>query len=103
MVQAWDFVDASVLWGHRSDFLRVHVCDIDFGVCYTPRIMHACNVHDKLVKNETGLEWVPSPIVTVEDMVTVRPCEWLRVPNFGRRSLAAIERVLAEHGLTLPP
>jgi DNA-directed RNA polymerase alpha subunit len=25
----------------------------------------------------------------------------LREPNFGRKSLAAIKRVLAEHGLTL--
>jgi hypothetical protein len=41
------------------------------------------------------------PIATVADLVRLTEPELLREPNFGRKSLAAIKRVLAEHGLTL--
>ena len=43
----------------------------------------------------------PRPIATVADLVRMTEGELLREPNFGRKSLDAIKRVLAEHGLTL--
>ncbi len=106
MTQAWDFVDAYVLWqGQRdlpTDFLRKRICEIDFGARYSPRIWNTCACFDELVFDpETGkYEYVPQPVITVADAVKLNEAEWLRMPNFGRRSLAAMRTVFAEHGLT---
>lgn len=105
MVQAWDFVDASVLWQSRQSqnaFLNKRVDQIDFGRRCTPRIRQACyHFEDWVFDPETGKETcVTCPVVTVADMVKLNEAEWLRIPNLGLRSLNAMRVVLAEHGLT---
>jgi DNA-directed RNA polymerase alpha subunit len=95
MTQAWDFVDATVLWQSRNEFLNTPVSRINFDydgyIGLTVRIRNACRTAGP------GSE----PVVTVADMVKLSEAEWLRNPNFGRKSLAAIKYVLAKHGLTL--
>jgi DNA-directed RNA polymerase alpha subunit len=61
------------------------------------RIQNVCNNY---VANEwRPWEATPRPIVTVADLVRMTEGQLLREPNFGRKSLDAIKRVLAEHGL----
>lgn len=42
-------------------------------------------------------------ILTVGQLVAMEERELLRLPNFGKKSLAEIVQALAEHGLTLKP
>jgi hypothetical protein len=80
-------------------FLSRPINSIDFGPCLTVRIQNVCN-------NYVASEWrsweaTPRPIATVADLVHMTEAQLLREPNFGRKSLDAIKRVLAEHGLML--
>ena len=104
-MQAWDFVDATVLWQtwqDRNQFLSMPVHRIDFGERATPRIRNACSMAQQLVMGDDGkYEWVSRPIVLVADMLAVTEAEWMRTPNFGRRSLDALKQGLAKHGLEL--
>ena len=38
---------------------------------------------------------------TVREVVAMDQAEWMRTPNFGRKSLLCLKSVLAEHGLRL--
>lgn len=83
-----------------KEFLDQRVDSLDFGHFVNARIRNVClnNVdHNWPYPSET------KPIVTVADLIHKTEAELLREPNCGRRSVDAIKRVLAEHGLSLAP
>jgi DNA-directed RNA polymerase subunit alpha len=91
MAQAWDFVDASVLWQGTdrkppsSEFLRMRVDQVDWGSGST-------RTRNMLLNNS---------IVTIADLVSHSEAQLLRGPNFGKKSLRQVRKVLAEHGIRL--
>jgi Bacterial RNA polymerase, alpha chain C terminal domain len=96
---AQEFDQLAVYAGGEDSFLHRRIDSIDFGPCLTVRIQNVCN-------NYVASDWghfknTPRPIATVADLVRMTEGELLREPNFGRKSLDAVERVLAEHGLRL--
>jgi len=84
MVQAWDFVNANILWSvEKSPSLLdtpINAWDISTR-CYNT------------LKNDG--------IRTLGDLTETTAAELLRSPNFGKVSLAEITQFLAEHGLKL--
>jgi DNA-directed RNA polymerase subunit alpha len=83
MTQAWDFVDATVLWQAGNSILDEDPTEI-FEV--------SARVYNVLRNLE---------IKTVRELIARRPWELMRNPNFGRKSLVEIETVLHAHGLNL--
>jgi hypothetical protein len=98
---AQEYDQLAVYIGGRlaNPFLNTRIDSIDFGPCVTVRIRNVC-------KNHVEYSWSPfqrtqRQLETVRELVRRTEAELLREPNFGRVSLDAIKRVLAEHGLTL--
>jgi DNA-directed RNA polymerase subunit alpha len=83
MTQAWDFVNATILWQVSNSILDEDPTEI-FEIS-----VRVCNVLRNL------------EIRTVRELIARRPWELMRNPNFGRKSLAEIETVLHAHGLNL--
>jgi DNA-directed RNA polymerase alpha subunit len=90
VVQAWDFVNATVLWQKPADleFLAQPVAEIDW--------TGGSNVRIRYALQEDQIE-------TVADLMRLSESELMRMPNFGSKSLAAIKDVLSRHGLELKP
>jgi DNA-directed RNA polymerase subunit alpha len=84
MTQAWDFINASILWGTGTvnKFLLTDVRYIGWSV----RTMNALTNND---------------ITTIAELVTRTESELLRMPNFGRKSLQEILDTLEQHGFHL--
>jgi DNA-directed RNA polymerase subunit alpha len=81
MVQAWDFVNAHILWNAEPK-LNTPINNWDISVrCYN------------MLKYEG--------VRTLGDLTEKTAAELLRAPNFGKVSLAEIRQFLAEHGLKL--
>jgi DNA-directed RNA polymerase alpha subunit len=83
MTQAWDFVDATILWQAGNSILNEdpkHILEIG---------TRARN----MLRNEK--------INTVRELVARSAWELLRVPDFGRVSLIELEGALQAHGLNL--
>jgi hypothetical protein len=101
VTQAWDFVDAHVLWGRRAAepaFLETPIADIDLGPQFNCRFHNAIVQDNYMRGHHHGLP----PLVTVGDLVTQRSRgELLRIPNLGVRSLDALVAYLAQHGVKL--
>jgi hypothetical protein len=95
---AQEFDQLAVYAGGEDSFLQRRIDSIDFGPCVTVRIRNVCNNY---VASDWQFRDTPRPIATVADLVRMTKGELLRESNFGRKSLNAIERVLAEHGLRL--
>jgi DNA-directed RNA polymerase alpha subunit len=85
MTQAWDFVNAGILWMQYDRFR------------YKP--LAAIVWPEQHVRISCVLE--RDDIASVDDLVKHTEAELLRNPNFGKKSLAVIKAVLAEHGLHL--
>ena len=81
MIQAWDFVDAFVLWDDTS-ILSMPVDELDI----TRRIYNCLLVEG---------------IKTVHDLIQKTEHELLRAPNFGRKSMKDLKSALDVHGLKL--
>jgi DNA-directed RNA polymerase subunit alpha len=84
MIQAWDFVDADILWSveKQPSILDTPINSWDISVrCYN------------MLKNDG--------IRTIGELSEKTAEELLRAPNFGKVSLADIRQLLAEYGLTL--
>jgi DNA-directed RNA polymerase alpha subunit len=88
MTQAWDFVDAGVLWQMdfslaKRDHLDERILRIEGLSARTRNVLTAAGIH------------------TIADLVQRGEDELLRVPNFGRRSVNEIKAVLAVWNLYL--
>lgn len=79
-------------------FLDCRLADVDFGKVYSGRAHNCFKNHERYIGNG---RYEPEPIITVRDLISLSPAEVLREPNLGRKTLKAIEGVLAAHGLTL--
>jgi hypothetical protein len=90
--------DQLVVYAGGASFLHRRIDSIDFGGRTTVRIRNVCNNY---VASDWQFRDTPRPIATVADLVRMTEGELLRESNFGRKSLDAIKRVLAEHGLRL--
>ena len=83
MTQAWDFVDADVLWQQRRSLAldqEINQCDL------STRTRHA--LHN-------------DQVFTVDDLIQKTDQELMRIPNFGRVSLHEVNTFLKKHGLRL--
>ena len=65
------------------------------------RIHNSFKYFRRLEDIDGDCKYVDSPIKTFGDLCSVRGYELMRLPNFGRTSLAQVKQVLASHGLQL--
>ena len=80
------------------EFLERRLEEIDFGKGHTTRILNAAKNHVTYVGDGT---WIPTPLVTVRDLISVSDAELIREPNVGRKTVNMVKAVLKEHGLKL--
>src|SRR5262245_49231563 len=84
MTQAWDFVDARILWsgdeGHSIYSMTIE--ELELSVRSFNALRHN-GVH------------------TLADLTQISGPELMRIPNFGRVSLAEIRQVMGIYGLKL--
>ena len=86
MTQAWDFVDAAILWQReRQGILYTPIADIDWGL--------------QEIRIINSLKW--QNITTVYELVQQTERELLLIANFGRKSLDEVKSTLAKHNLHL--
>jgi len=85
MTQAWDFVNAGILWGVKPNIL------LDMPIAELELSVRSSNA----LKNEG--------IRTLGELIEKSGPELFRMPNFGRVSLAEIRQILAQYGLKLKP
>jgi DNA-directed RNA polymerase subunit alpha len=81
MTQAWDFVNAHILWQVE------------------PKLNTLINSWDISIRSYNTLK--NDGIRTIGDLIEKTAAELLRAPNFGKVSLAEIRQFLAEYGLKL--
>jgi DNA-directed RNA polymerase subunit alpha len=81
MTQAWDFVNAHILWQVE------------------PKLNTPINNWDISVRSYNTLK--NDGVHTLGDLIEKTAAELLRSPNFGKVSLAEIREFLAEYGLKL--
>ena len=81
MVQAWDFVNAHMLWQIK------------------PKLNTLINSWDISIRSYNVLK--NDGVRTLGDLTERTAAELLRSPNFGKVSLAEIRQFLAEYGLKL--
>jgi DNA-directed RNA polymerase alpha subunit len=101
MTQAWDFVDADVLWGResfvsrREKLLARKIEDINWDQSQQAdgarsgtkvRIINAMRVEN---------------IKTIGDLIEHPAGFYRTLPNFGNKSFAVVKAVLAQHGLMI--
>lgn len=98
MIQAWDFVDANMLWQRvRDEFLDMSLLELELSV----RTINALyRQRSSYILGSDGT-YEPDPIKTVRDLIEFSEAELLREPNFGRKSLQEVKEVLGYHGLAL--
>jgi len=111
VTQAWDFVNAEVLWQRAeampidepvdTEFLAKRVDEIDWGLRVGKRIKDVCERYCDLEQVNGQWDYVRRPIVTVADLRQKTGPELLRMGNFGHKALAGVKKVLREHGLEL--
>jgi DNA-directed RNA polymerase alpha subunit len=94
MTQAWDFVDARILWQQGSTILDQRIDQSDLSV----RTKNC--LHNWEYQTENGKRF-DHPINTVGELITFSEMELLRVPNLGRKSLKELKGFLQSHGLRL--
>ena len=82
MTQAWDFVDADVLWRSRDRIMNFLVDDLELSI----RSSHCL---------------INANILTVGELIRHTPYDLMRIQNLGRKSLREIREELARIGLTL--
>ena len=83
MTQAWDFVDANVLWADNNDQLN-----------FTPIDELEISIRSYNCLSNANIK-------TVGELTKRTRWELMRLPNFGRRSLLEVEEVLAQQRLSL--
>ena len=103
MVQAWDFVDADVLWQTRITFLQEPLNSLDLGDGLTARFQSMCKTKWRYEHINGQLEIIEQPLRTVADLLQYSERELMREPNFGKRTMAALKKVLAVHDVWLRP
>jgi DNA-directed RNA polymerase alpha subunit len=91
MTQAWDFVDANILWQMQNRVLSLRICEQDLSV----RVQNVLRQHSQ----DGGRTC--RKIETIGDLIELTPSVLMRNLNFGRTSLNEIRMFLAEHNLTL--
>ena len=84
MTQAWDFINADVLWNREQTILGKSLDNFEF------------SLRTKNVLKNYSLK-------TVGELVNCRDYELMRHPNFGRKSLEEVQIFLNQYGLTLRP
>ena len=82
MTQAWDFINANVLWQQRDKILDILIDDMELSIR---------SVHCLLNAN----------IVTIGELVKLTQYDLMRLPNLGRKSLREIREELANYNLAL--
>ena len=82
MTQAWDFVNAAMLWQVDDAGLSTPI-DINQ---FTTRVRYALRHHQ---------------VETIGDFVRLTERDFIELPNVGRKSLAEVRRYLAMYGLKL--
>lgn len=99
MIQAWDFVDADVLWQRvRDEFLDMSLLQLGMSV----RTINALYHQRRSVYFDAGINRFESdPIKTVRELIEYSEAELLREINFGRKSLQEVKEVLGYHGVAL--
>ena len=103
MVQAWDYVDADVLWQKRIGFLQQHINSLDLGDGATARLQSMCKTKWRYESVNGQLEIIEQPIATIGDLLRYSERELMREPNFGKKTLAKLRAVLAAHDIWLRP
>ena len=95
MTQAWDFIDADLLWWRHDDFLDRRIDEIDWNDSERDTLGRSSGIGVRVanVFRDAG-------IVTVRDLFA-RSDRDLLLANFGSKSMRAVKRVLREHGLEL--
>lgn len=94
MTQAWDFVDAGILWQRGSTILDQQIDKLDLS---TRTVNALCNWGCPF---ENGRRF-HDPINTIAELIAYSETELLCVPNFGRKSLKEVKEFLVSHGLRL--
>jgi hypothetical protein len=84
-----------------NKFLHRRIDSLDFGKYLTARIINVCKYNTEYRMIDGKFTKVDEPIVTVADLAKRTEGELMRTPNLERRSVDAIKRMLAEHGLAL--
>jgi hypothetical protein len=99
MVQAWDYLDAGLLWQRWREGSELLIGDVFIGDHVDSRIANTCRA-----------PWSPNGprpafAVTLADLADMCESEILREPNLGKVCLGRIKQVLGQHGLSLaaPP
>jgi DNA-directed RNA polymerase alpha subunit len=82
MTQAWDFIDANILWQRGNTIFDYRIRDCELSVRTTNALMN-------------------DDIATVRELLEKPPSHLLRIPAFGRKSLREVETFLNDHGLRL--
>ena len=81
MTQAWDFVNAAVLWqNEQPDTPEEWSWEMPIRVYNALKNAHVC---------------------TLDDLTRMSAAELLRLPNFGKKSLKEVERYLQAQGRNL--
>jgi DNA-directed RNA polymerase alpha subunit len=90
MTQAWDYVNAVILWQGKLDVLSTPIEEIEFGKqkASNSRIWYALARHK---------------ITTIADLIQLSRDELKAIPNLGKLSCRQIEHYLVRHGLALRP
>jgi hypothetical protein len=100
MTQAWDFVDATILWRRLSpsnEFLSTPLESIELRSPLNVRF-HTAIWYENKEREQHG----HPPLQTVHDLVTyLSRTKLLRMSNLGVMSVDALSDVLGRHGVTL--
>jgi Bacterial RNA polymerase, alpha chain C terminal domain len=83
------------------NFLDTPIESLDFGKWLTTRIHKVCRTNTEYKMIAGKFDKVEEPIVTVADLVRRTERDLLLTLNLHHKSVDAIKRVLAEHGLAL--
>ena len=101
MTQAWDFMNADLLWASCPDARAISVEEAFHNIkVLGPRIVNMCATYTTYTW-EAGSKEKAAPIATLGDLIAYSEAELMREPNIHRKSVEAIKEVLAKHGLEL--
>jgi DNA-directed RNA polymerase alpha subunit len=88
MTQAWDFVDAFILWQARPKVLGMMILDLPMQCEKATRTRAIKALHNDGIR-------------TVADLMEQTYPELMRTPNLGAKSVNAIDDALKQYGLYL--
>ena len=96
MTQAWDFVNAEILWGLSTTPPAMHIAlsEIEWPEKTGARILNVSGYW-----SEEQNTWVR--FKTLGEIARCTEADLFRIPNMGRKSVDVIKKVLAEYGLHL--